>query len=701
MGLCLIASLASTLTIAGSILLVALGLGAVIFVHELGHFLVAKLCGVKCEKFFIGFDIGGIKLSRKWGETEYGIGVLPLGGYVKMLGQDDNPGNIVEQIEKSQAMAGSPNAKQIVGPDGETLYVDKRSYLAKSVPQRMAIISAGVIMNIIFAFVFAFWAFGIGVPIIPCVVASTTPGSPAWNVGLAPGDEITKIGDRVNPSFEDLKSNVLLGDLENGVPLEVKRAATGKTEEIVLKPEVKGKLPMIGVATAASNRLSPDLAVVEGSPADLAGDFQPGDEVIRVGDKSVTNLSDLTAVLAERAEEPLEFTVRRGGQAPEGDLFGPRVAGKEVKITVQPNPLHRLGLVMKMGPIAAIQAGSPAEAAGVRPGDVLEKVNGKSIGTAPEGEASLDPLTLPETIAQFARDRESVTLTLRRKGAASDAPSEDITIQPREVTWIESPVTFDTPMSVPALGLAYPIVAEIQSIISGSSAEEAGLQKGDQVVKAEWLNLPKSIQERTASQIEFSADKLSWPAFFVQMQTLPPRSEVKLTFQRGEQERVATLVTRPVEGAFWPERGLDFEPDKRLRVAISWSEQAELAADETISALTMVYRFLGKLWEGQIPVTAVGGPVMIANVAYFAADEGLGKLLIFLTMLSANLAVLNFLPIPLLDGGHMVFLAYEGIRGRPANERFVVAMHTIGFVCIISLMLFVFALDFGWIDRGL
>jgi regulator of sigma E protease len=104
--------------------------------------------------------------------------------------------------------------------------------------------------------------------------------------------------------------------------------------------------------------------------------------------------------------------------------------------------------------------------------------------------------------------------------------------------------------------------------------------------------------------------------------------------------------------------------------------------------------------EGQVPVTGVGGPITIAGAAFFAADEGLGKLLIFLTMLSANLAVLNFLPIPLLDGGHMVFLAYEGIRGRPANERFVIAMHTIGFVFIISLMLFVFGLDFGFIDRG-
>ena len=86
------------------ILQVALGLGFVIFVHELGHFLVAKACGVKCEKFFLGFDVGGLKLlSFKWGETEYGIGALPLGGYVKMLGQDDNPAAAAEEAHRARA----------------------------------------------------------------------------------------------------------------------------------------------------------------------------------------------------------------------------------------------------------------------------------------------------------------------------------------------------------------------------------------------------------------------------------------------------------------------------------------------------------------------------------------------------------------------------------------------------------------------
>src|SRR6185295_16600423 len=207
------------------ILKVGVGLGAVIFVHELGHFVVAKLCGVKVEKFMIGFDIGGYKVSWRRGETEYGVGILPLGGYVKMLGQDDDPAHIAEQMRKSQVDVNSAHAKPVRGPNGETYYVDRRSYLAKSVPQRMAIISAGVIMNVIFAVIFAVIAYGIGVPYIPAVVSEVEHGSPAWEANIRAGDEIEQIGKRVNPTFIQLKSSVTLGDLEKGIELQVRRAA--------------------------------------------------------------------------------------------------------------------------------------------------------------------------------------------------------------------------------------------------------------------------------------------------------------------------------------------------------------------------------------------------------------------------------------------------------------------------------------------
>ena len=74
-----------------AILMTAIGLGFIIFVHELGHFAVAKWCGVKCDKFMIGFDIGGYKIGRQIGETYYGIGILPLGGYVKNDGARRRP----------------------------------------------------------------------------------------------------------------------------------------------------------------------------------------------------------------------------------------------------------------------------------------------------------------------------------------------------------------------------------------------------------------------------------------------------------------------------------------------------------------------------------------------------------------------------------------------------------------------------------
>ena len=207
----------------------AVALGLVIFVHELGHFAVAKMCGVKCEKFFLGFDIAGKKIcSFQWGETEYGIGILPLGGYVKMLGQDDNPTRAAEERERAKAKPPrrkrtreQPTCKQRPcnrpaqpAAAGHSVAVthsaicrtnrtaeeeheefDPRSYMAKSVPKRMAIISAGVIMNLIFAVIFAAIAYRCGVNYIPCVVGTTVPGDPAWTHDIRPGDRIVQFDD--------------------------------------------------------------------------------------------------------------------------------------------------------------------------------------------------------------------------------------------------------------------------------------------------------------------------------------------------------------------------------------------------------------------------------------------------------------------------------------------------------------------------
>ena len=208
-----------------AILLCAVALGLIIFVHELGHFLVAKMCGVRCDKFYIGFDFFGLKLCKlKIGETEYGIGVFPLGGYVKMLGQEDNPGELRRRIEKAKEAAKllEQNAQaEIVQEDmltpeqiaeAERLLDDPRSYQSKSVPQRLAIIVAGVTMNVIFAFVVAVIAFMLGTDRAPSVVGTVMSGQGAWEAGLRADDVIKDIGGNEITFVEDIQKSVMLGD---------------------------------------------------------------------------------------------------------------------------------------------------------------------------------------------------------------------------------------------------------------------------------------------------------------------------------------------------------------------------------------------------------------------------------------------------------------------------------------------------------
>ena len=689
------------------ILQVALGLGAVIFVHELGHFAVAKMCGVKCDKFFIGFDVGGYKISRKWGETEYGIGILPLGGYVKMLGQDDNPANIAEQVRESEVGGNTQLAtKEITGPDGEKFTVDRRSYLAKTVPQRMAIISAGVIMNIIFAVIFAAFAYRMGVPVIPSIISHVAPGSAAYEADLRPGDEIVAIGDTQNPSFSQLMQSVTLGDLENGIEFQVRRAATDEVETINLRPrQTSGRLAKVGIASPATLRLSQIQPVFDDTAASKAGDaFEGGDEVVAVNGQPVTEYHQWLAMMVQNVDQPVEVTVRRGGTAPEGDRFGRREGGKEVTLTVPPEPRVRLGLAMEMGKIASVQKNSPAAEKGLQPGDFIDKISYADDTTAdqePTANQFDDPIALPEQLRQMAVDNRTIRLSVRRATSGDDGQqaNEDLDLPLRKVTWMEPSGSRNDPLSAPSLGIAYRVLNRVRNIAPGSPAAKAGLQAGDVITQAE-LIYPKTIGEKS-KPIEFGKkDAQNWPVFMERLQGLPKGTEVKLTYQRDDKTETATLQPTPVEGQFVVSRGFRFDPIQRTKIANTLGEQIRLGFEETKNSLGMVFSFLRKIGT-QVPFSALGGPVTIAKAAGYSAYEGPGKLLLFLTMLSANLAVINFLPIPMLDGGHMVFLGWEGLRGRPASEKFVVALHTVGFVCIISLMVFVLGLDLGIIPRNM
>jgi regulator of sigma E protease len=678
------------------ILMVAVGLGTVIFVHELGHFAVAKMCGVRCDKFFIGFDIGGYKISRKWGETEYGIGILPLGGYVKMMGQDDNPANIAEQVKESQVAGNAPDSKTIVGPDGKTYLVDRRSYLAKSVPQRMAIISAGVIMNVIFAFIFATVAYKIGVPYSPSIVSQTSPGSPAWQAAVIPGDEVIQVDDIVSPSFDELMGSVTLGDMENGLPFVIER--DGAKLDLTLVPEQGEKLARVGIAGGSSLRMGEPLDLsAHAAAAAATPPFEAGDEVVAVNGEPVKNYAEYNAILLKNADKPVTLTMLRGATRPVDKPEAEPTGGKNVDVVVGPQRERSLGLLMQMGKIVGVQKDSPAAKAGLEPGDFIERI---TLEEDSAGQSlTRDPLALPEVLRKLGEEGKEVRLTVRRAAAAEDGKkaSEELTIPLRKVDWIEEPVAGNDPLAAPALGIAYRSMTIVSGVEPDSPAAKAGIVENDVLQSVEFL-YPEEMKEKPeVSKFSLAQDEkldgFSLGRLLLELQKLPPETKLKIAYKRGGEDLEAILMPVESDAAYVVGRGLEFQGIQRIRVAENWNEAAQRGYTETVRSLTMVYRFLSKLGSGQVPVTMLGGPLTIAQAAGYSAFQGWGKLLVFLTMLSANLAVINFLPIPMLDGGHMVFLAWEGVRGRPASERVVMTMQTVGMVFLLSLMLFVFTLD--------
>jgi len=663
------------------ILQVAGGLGFVIFVHELGHFLVAKACGVKCEKFFLGFDVGGLKLlSFKWGETEYGIGALPLGGYVKMLGQDDNPAAAAAEAQRARAAGpGHPFTAGDLPPepiDRAHPAWDARSYPAQSVLKRMAIISAGVIMNVIFAVLMASLAYGLGVKEMTCTISGVRTGGAAWRAGLRTGDEIVKIGDRENPIFNDLRHGVTVGDLAKGIEFTVRRPADGSTRTVLLKPDTDLGVPTIGVTSPISLTLPAEFGKGLPGAAGLAKPaLEPGDTVRTIDGVAVKTYAELLAVLSRMPSATLTLGVDRavkGAAKPE-----------RVEIALPPQPRRTTGITIGPARVTAVQEGSPAAAAGLEAGDTILAVAGEPAG---------DPLTLEDRLAAFTG--KPLALTVGREGQAD----REVTITPREVTWRDDETSGPgCRVAVSALGIALAVADVVTEVAAGSPAAVAGIVAGDRLTRAT-LVLPGEPADDEG--VPISAKDPNWPAVVAAIQQLPVGTKLKLEVAAAAgQTRSVELEPAETDDLFSVDRGLVFDPVYEKVQARSLGEAFGRGFRKAGEDLSLVYSFLGKLWSNKISPRLLGGPIEIAKQAGKSAEEGFGRLLLFLTMLSANLAVVNFLPIPVLDGGHMVFLLYEFVRGKPPSETVVGVLSYLGLALILTLMMFVFGLDLGLIPR--
>ncbi|MFN9368979.1 MAG: site-2 protease family protein [Planctomycetia bacterium] len=656
------------------ILLVAGGLGFVIFVHELGHFLVAKACGVKCEKFYLGFDVGGLKLcSFKWGETEYGIGALPLGGYVKMLGQDDNPAAAATEAERAR---GSGDLSSTPMAAAETVW-DPRSYPAQSVPERMAIISAGVIMNVIFAVLMASLAYGLGVREQVAVLAGTRAGGAAWRAGLRTGDEITSVAGRQDPMFEDLIHAVTVGSVKQGVELTVRRPADGSMRTLTLKPDIDLGKPTLGISGPRSLTLPVDLKEpLPGSAGRARPAFQGGDVVTAVNGREVGSYAELIAAIAPQPDKPITLTVRRTGDKP-------AAAARELDVVLEPQLRRVTGLAMTAGAIKAVQEGSPAATSGLQAGDRIVTVAGEPVG---------DPLTLDDRLRRAAGGR--VQIEVDRAGK-----TVSVEVEPRPVTWIESNL-ISSLAAVPAIGVALAVEAVVTAVDAEGPAAAAEVQVGDRVVAVR-VDDPAAKGKTKGTTLKLTDDNQCWPMVEEELQYLDAGKRLVLTIvpADGGKPRDVDVEPAPARDRFVVDRGLFFKPVERTFQARSLGAALSKGTRKAFQGLSMVYGFLQKLVQNQISPRLLGGPITIARQAAMSAEDGFSSLLLFLTMLSANLAVVNFLPIPVLDGGHMVFLLYEWIRGKPPSEGVVAVLSYLGLALILTLMVFVFGLDLGLIPR--
>lgn len=232
----------------------------------------------------------------------------------------------------------------------------------------------------------------------------------------------------------------------------------------------------------------------------------------------------------------------------------------------------------------------------------------------------------------------------------------------------------------PVMPLVQPILAEV---VNDSAADEAGLKAGDQIIQV------------AGEPVE------SW-THLVRLINVAPNQPLNITYRRDEQiiETIATPKAVEIDGQTIGQLGIFVDPaqqvdnDTRAFIRFGPIESLIKGVKATWSMSTLTLSFLVDLLDFSTPADAIGGPVAIAHYAGQAAQAGVERYLTFLALLSISLGILNLLPIPILDGGHLLFYLYEAITGSPPGQRVMMWGTQIGLVLLLGLMSLAFYNDF-------
>lgn len=588
------------LNISTNVLLVIAGIGMLIFIHELGHFLVAKKCGIRVYAFSLGF--GPAIFKKKFGETEYRLSILPLGGYVKLAGE-------------------SPNDES-TGAEWE--------FMSKKPGQRAAVLCAGVGMNAVLAFIAFIIAFKIGVPFIGTELGDVVPGWPAWEAGLKEGDKIVKINNNSDPDFEDIFTEIALTDLDSVVHLAVERE--NNIFNVALSPKYDDEVGIqrIGIRPAASLEIEKIATFKEGTSPAFESGLQIGDTIVSVDNKIMKNGNEFINSISSNPGKKLDLTVIRDGKE------------LQLKITPTVNTRWMLGLSATSNRIKSLKSESIARLMGLKNDDkVISIDNQKVVGWSQVQNIIMDANAGLHTI-EITRNNKNEFLKLNIK-------DENSAIEFLAGIYPYSSLTVDT-------------------IIKGFPAEEAGIAPGDKLI---------AINDRELT---------SWNQL-LQSVVASQGNPMKITWNRNGKS-INKSVT-PIEDREHPFGKIGIKlKDNTIFKQYGFIGSCRMGISKTIVNIQRIYFTIKGFITGKVSNKALGGPILIAQASYESAKLGFGKLLYFLGIISINLAFLNILPVPVLDGGHLLFLLVEKIKGSPVSQRTLAIANYIGMGLVLTLVLF-------------
>ena len=528
--------------------------GVLVVIHELGHFAAAKLLDVKVLRFSLGYGRPLVRVKGR--ETEYQIAVFPIGGYVRLLG--------IEGETPNKADAG-------------------RSFASRPLWQRLVIVFAGPAANLILpiAIYFVFFA---GHTMVPAAqIGDVFDGSVAQRAGLEPGDRVLEIDGQAVRYWEDIEQIV---QHSTGKELHLRISRSGKTFERYMTP--------IDEAVYSKER-----------------------------DGKVTH------------------------QGRVGIKYAPYI------------PL-----------VGVIDAQSPAGRAGLRTQDLLIAIDGTPVRNWSDVVARLGKIARRSSIVYFrGTEMPGVPqVQLLSAGFADLVPDTQLGSAGERQTYT-------------GLEHAEMFVARVDP---GSPADAAGLKPGDLITALDdkpvthWVDLDQRLQAEPTR-----AFKVTWKRAAQGGKTDTLSAEVTQVWRKQRDEYDHT-VTRLVFGAYDDiDRGTGAMVPIEGRVSFAMSRAVDRTGDTVRTVVGGFFHILG----GDSPSDALGGPLMMYRAASVSGSQGWDSFLRMLALISVNLGLINLLPIPMLDGGHLLIFAIEAIRRRRLSPHARERIQQVGLALILVVLL--------------